>query len=118
MCARAVLLILSATPCAPFYLPLSTQSESRLHAVANRAIKQKKQTIALLVLRSAAEHGGSPRSFLLLALAEQHFGRAPGSRLVSPAAVERARSALSAGLRQGRDDASLLQASCGQRFAR
>ena len=94
---------------ASIYVPIHPRCEQMLHEAANRAIKASDHGTATTLLRAAAEHGGSARSFLLLALHEQQMGRAPGSRLIAPEYVELARTALLSGLKLDPKDAKLLQ---------
>ena len=104
----AALILLLRSACS-YYVPLSLVGELKMHEAANLAIKASDHAMASTLLKTAADHGTSTRSHLLLALHEQHIGSLPGGRFIAPENFARARLALSDGLRLDPTDATLLQ---------
>jgi TPR repeat protein len=85
---------------AAYYIRISPLAEQRLHALGKQTIKQQQLETALTYFSTAAEHGNTSRSHLLLVLHLQRCGAAP----------DKTRDAFRQAVMFDRSDHRLLQA--------
>ena len=74
-----LLLVCSVTVSSGYYVPISPSAEHRLHALGKQTVQKRQLDMALTYYRTAAEHGQSSTSHLLLVLHLQ-AGGAPRDR--------------------------------------
>ena len=97
---QMLLLVCSVTVSRGYYVPISPSAEHRLHALGKQTVQKRQLDMALTYYRTAAEHGQSSTSHLLLVLHLQRCG----------ACTDETRQAFRRGIEFDRSSHRLLQA--------
>ena len=101
MLRMMLLLMMSRLATAAYYVRISRPAESRLHILGKQTVNQHQHTKALTYYQTAADHGSTSKSHLLLVLHLQRCGAC---------SEEEIRDAFRKGVKWDPSNAKLLQA--------